>query len=143
MQSQRIGSVRVSTVDQHPERHLHNVQVDRVETDTASGKETTRAELVALLTFVREGDTVVVHRMDRLARNLDDLRRLVQHLTQRGGHWFRFVQLSFRSACLCRFLHQEELMEREAMVQNPSSHCRDSTGRKGHADEILYNPVDI
>jgi hypothetical protein len=34
-------------------------------------------------------------------------------------HWFRFVQLSFRPACLCRFLNQEELMEREAMVQNP------------------------
>ncbi|MCZ7153678.1 recombinase family protein, partial [Salmonella enterica] len=38
----------------------------------------------ALLSFVREGDTVVVHSMDRLARNLDDLRRLVQKLTQRG-----------------------------------------------------------
>ncbi len=33
---------------------------------------------------VREGDTVVVHSMDRLARNLDDLRRIVQGLTQRG-----------------------------------------------------------
>jgi DNA invertase Pin-like site-specific DNA recombinase len=33
---------------------------------------------------VREGDTVVVHSTDRLARNLDDLRRLVQKLTQRG-----------------------------------------------------------
>ena len=37
-----------------------------------------------LLTFIRDGDTVVVHSMDRLARNLDDLRRLVQKLTKRG-----------------------------------------------------------
>lgn len=37
-----------------------------------------------MLAFVREGDTVVVHSMDRIARNLDDLRRLVQQLTQRG-----------------------------------------------------------
>ena len=37
-----------------------------------------------LLAFVREADTVVVHSMDRLARNLDDLRRLVHSLTQRG-----------------------------------------------------------
>lgn len=37
-----------------------------------------------MLSFVREGDTVVVHSMDRLARNLGDLRRLVQELTQRG-----------------------------------------------------------
>ena len=44
---------------------------------------------------------------------------------------------------LCRFLNQEELMEREATVQNPSSHCRDSTGRKVHADEIMDNPVHI
>ena len=34
-------------------------------------------------------------------------------------------------------------MEREAMVQNPSSHCRDLTGRKVHADEIMHNPVHI
>ena len=34
--------------------------------------------------FVRTGDTVVVHSMDRLARNLDDLRRIVQTLTARG-----------------------------------------------------------
>jgi hypothetical protein len=40
------------------------------------------ASATALLTFVREGDTVVVHSMDRLARNLDDLRRLVQLLTR-------------------------------------------------------------
>ena len=84
MQGQRIGYVRVSTVDQNPERQLEQVQVDRVYTDTASGKDTKRAARAALLTFVREGDTVVVHSMDRLARNLDDLRRLVQLLTQRG-----------------------------------------------------------
>ena len=77
MQGQRIGYVRVSTVEQHPERHLEQVPVDRVYTDTTSGKETTRPALAALRTFVREGETVVVHSMDRLARNLDDLRRLV------------------------------------------------------------------
>src|SRR6266446_3263566 len=84
MQGQRIGYVRVSTLDQHPERQLEQVQVDRVYTDTASGKDTTRPALAALLTFVREGDTVVIHSMDRLARNLDDLRRVVQKLTKRG-----------------------------------------------------------
>jgi len=44
-------------------------------------KYTHRPEPDRLLAFVREGDTVVVHSMDRLARNLDDLRRLVQTLT--------------------------------------------------------------
>lgn len=84
MHGQRIGYVRVSSFDQNPERQLEQVAVDRLFTDKASGKDTQRPELERLLAFVREGDTVVVHSMDRLARNLDDLRRLVQKLTQRG-----------------------------------------------------------
>ena len=84
MQGQRIGYVRVSSFDQNPERQLEHVEVGKVFTDKASGKDTQRPQLDALLGFVREGDTVVVHSMDRLARNLDDLRRLVQGLTQRG-----------------------------------------------------------
>ena len=84
MKGQRIGYVRVSSFDQNPERQLEQSQVDKVFTDKASGKDTRRPRLDTLLTFVREGDTVVVHSMDRLARNLDDLRRLVQMLTKRG-----------------------------------------------------------
>ncbi len=84
MHGQRIGYIRVSSFDQNPERQLEQVQVDKVFTDKASGKDTLRPELDALLSFVRDGDTVVVHSMDRLARNLDDLRRLVQKLTKRG-----------------------------------------------------------
>ncbi|WP_018291671.1 recombinase family protein [Verrucomicrobium sp. 3C] len=84
MHGQRIGYVRVSSFDQNPERQLEQVSVDRLFTDKASGKDIRRPELEHLIAFVRRGDTVVVHSMDRLARNLDDLRRLVQKLTQRG-----------------------------------------------------------
>ena len=84
MPGQRIGYVRVSSFDQNPERQLENISLNKVFTDKASGKDTKRPELEALLAFAREGDTVVVHSMDRLARNLDDLRRLVQMLTKRG-----------------------------------------------------------
>ncbi len=84
MQGQRIGYVRVSSFDQNPERQLEQVQLDKVFTDKASGKDTKRPELDRALAFVREGDTLVVHSMDRLARNLDDLRRLVQQVTMRG-----------------------------------------------------------
>lgn len=94
MKGQRIGYVRVSSFDQNPERQLEQVQVDKVFTDKASGKDTQRPELDALLSFVRDGDTVVVHSMDRLARNLDDLRRLVQKLTKRG------VRIEFAKECL-------------------------------------------
>lgn len=86
MIGQRIGYVRVSTFDQNPERQLDNIKVDRTFTDKASGKDTKRPELGALMSFARMGDTVVVHSMDRLARNLDDLRHIVQMLTQRGVH---------------------------------------------------------
>jgi len=84
LQGQRVGYVRVSSFDQNPERQLEHIEVGKVFTDKASGKDVQRPELERLLAFVREGDTVVVHSMDRLARNLDDLRRIVQGLTQRG-----------------------------------------------------------
>ena len=80
----RVGYVRVSTVDQNTVRQLDGVDVDRMFTDTASGRDTARPQLDELLAFVRQGDTVVVHSMDRLARNLDDLRRLVRGLTGKG-----------------------------------------------------------
>ncbi len=78
MIGQRIGYVRVSTLDQNPERQLDQVSLDRIFIDKASGKDTSRPQLAELLAFVREGDTVVVHSMDRLARNLDDLTQLSQ-----------------------------------------------------------------
>lgn len=84
MHGQRIGYIRVSTLDQNPDRQLEGVQVSKVFIDKASGKDTQRPQLEALLSYVRENDTLVVHSMDRLARNLDDLRRMVQQLTGRG-----------------------------------------------------------
>jgi DNA invertase Pin-like site-specific DNA recombinase len=81
MVGQRIGYIRVSTLDQHTERQLDGIEVDKTFTDKVSGKDTKRPQLDLLMSFVRSGDTVIVHSMDRLARNLDDLRRIVQTLT--------------------------------------------------------------
>lgn len=63
---------------------MEGVQTDKVFTDKISGKDTNRPGLKSLLDYVREGDTVIVHSFDRLARNLDDLRKLVFDLVQRG-----------------------------------------------------------
>lgn len=79
-----IGYVRVSTLDQNTDRQLESVALDKVFTDKASGKDAQRPQLAALLDYAREGDTVLVHSMDRLARNLDDLRRIVRELTGKG-----------------------------------------------------------
>ncbi|KIC71035.1 Transposon Tn21 resolvase [Candidatus Protochlamydia amoebophila] len=63
---------------------MDNIQVTRIFVDKASGKDVKRPQFEALMSFVCAGDTVLVHSMDRLARNLDDLRSIVQTLTQRG-----------------------------------------------------------
>jgi DNA invertase Pin-like site-specific DNA recombinase len=81
---QILGYQRVSSVGQNQGRQLDGVQVDRMFTDSISGKNVERPQLQELLAFCRDGDTVVVHSLDRLARNLDDLRRLVSDLTGRG-----------------------------------------------------------
>ena len=82
--SKRVGYIRVSTLDQNTERQLDGQELDKVFTDKASGKDTKRPQLQAALDYLREGDSLVVHSMDRLARNLDDLRRIVLGLTSKG-----------------------------------------------------------
>jgi DNA invertase Pin-like site-specific DNA recombinase len=81
---QVVGYRRVSTVDQNEARQLEGVELDKVFTDKASGKDAKRPQLERALEFLRDGDVLVVHSMDRLARNLDDLRRIVLTLTKRG-----------------------------------------------------------
>lgn len=81
---QRIGYQRVSTIDQNTARQLDGVELDKVFTDKASGKDANRPELARAIDYAREGDTLVVHSMDRLARNLEDLRRIVRELTGQG-----------------------------------------------------------
>ena len=68
-----IGYIRVSSVGQNDARQLDGVTLDKTFTDKGSGKDTQRPQLQAMLEFVREGDHVYVHSMDRLARNLDDV----------------------------------------------------------------------
>lgn len=84
MTGQKIGYVRVSSADQNTERQLDGLALDRVFTDKISGKSTDRPQLQEMLRFVRDGDHLFVHSMDRLARNLIDLRQMVQDLTARG-----------------------------------------------------------
>jgi DNA invertase Pin-like site-specific DNA recombinase len=79
-----IGYIRVSTFEQNTERQLAGVELDKIFDDSASGKSTNRPQLAACLDYLREGDTLFVHSIDRLARNLADLQRIVRDLTQKG-----------------------------------------------------------
>jgi DNA invertase Pin-like site-specific DNA recombinase len=81
---QRIGYRRVSTQGQSKERQLEGLQLDEVFEDTASGKDAKRPQLEAMLKHARKGDHVLCHSMDRMARNLDDLRAIVLGLTGKG-----------------------------------------------------------
>ncbi len=68
---QLVGYLRVSTLDQKELRQLDGVALDKRFVDKASGKDLHRPELDQLTSYVREGDTVICHSMDRLARNLE------------------------------------------------------------------------
>jgi DNA invertase Pin-like site-specific DNA recombinase len=86
----RVGYIRVSSVDQNTGRQLEGVELDKKFTDKASGKDIKRPQLQAALEYLRDGDLLIVHSMDRLARNLVDLRTMVEALTGRG------VQVEFK-----------------------------------------------
>jgi DNA invertase Pin-like site-specific DNA recombinase len=80
----RIGYIRVSSIDQNTVRQLDGIELDKIFTDKASGKDTNRPQLKAALDYLRDGDVLVVHSMDRLARNISDLLNTVQTLNDRG-----------------------------------------------------------
>ena len=80
MSGKRIGYIRVSTFDQNPGRQLEGIQLDKKFIDHASAKSMDRPQLKQMLEFVREDDIVIIHSMDRLARNVHDLRKLVNLL---------------------------------------------------------------
>jgi DNA invertase Pin-like site-specific DNA recombinase len=81
----RVGYIRVSSIDQNTDRQLDGQDLFMIFTDKASGKDTNRPQLQALLaTNLAPGSAVVVHSMDRLARSLTDLLKIVEALTSRG-----------------------------------------------------------
>ena len=82
---QAVGYIRVSSTDQNVARQLEGVTLDKTFVEKMSGGSAdNRAQLRACLEHLREGDILHVHSIDRLARNLMDLQRVVSELTGRG-----------------------------------------------------------
>ena len=88
MTGQRIGYARVSTTDQNTavqEHQLRDAGCTKVFVEQASGTSAAhRGQLKAALEYAREGDALVVTRLDRLARSQADLHRLLSDLTAKG-----------------------------------------------------------
>ena len=84
----KIGYCRVSTTEQNPERQLEafeNLGIEKVYIDKQSGKNTNRPQLAEMLSYIREGDTVVVESISRLARNTKDLLEIVEKIKSKGA----------------------------------------------------------
>ena len=84
MSGQNVGYIRVSSTGQNTDRQLADINLDTVFTDKVSGKDKNRPELIRCLAHLRNGDTLHVHSIDRLARNLKDLQTIVEELTSKG-----------------------------------------------------------
>ena len=84
MPGKSIGYIRVSTVDQNTERQLTDVQLDKVFEDKVSGSTIDRPQLKACLDYLRDGDDLWVHSIDRLARNLQELLNIIALLREKG-----------------------------------------------------------
>lgn len=82
-----IGYIRVSTTDQNIARQevlMKELGVERIFIDRMSGKNTDRPELQKMMSFIRNGDTLIVESISRFARNTRDLLDLVDRLTEKG-----------------------------------------------------------
>lgn len=102
---QKVGYIRVSTVDQNTERQLDGIELDKVFEDRCSGKDTNRPQLQALMGYVRGGDEVHVHDISRMARNLEDLIGLVKLLNDKG------VSIKFHKESLTFTGEQDPMQE--------------------------------
>ena len=83
----KIGYVRVSTVEQNLARQLElmkTLEVEKIFSDKASGKNTDRQEFNAMLSFIREGDILYVESFSRLSRSTKDLLNTVSLLSDKG-----------------------------------------------------------
>ena len=94
----KIGYIRVSTVDQNTDRQLDGIALDKVFEEKVSARTADRPKLNEMLDYIRDGDEVIVHDISRLARNMEDLHRLVRQITDKGCT-LRFVKenLTFTS----------------------------------------------
>lgn len=84
-----IAYIRVSTIEQNEDRQIEGLKKHNINkwfTEKVSAKDANRPELKSMIEFAREGDTIYIHSLDRLARSTNDLLNIVEELKSKGIH---------------------------------------------------------
>jgi DNA invertase Pin-like site-specific DNA recombinase len=94
--NRKVGYARVSTVDQHPELQIDALKAagcEQIFTDKGvSGRKFDRPGLEKALTTVEEGDTLIVWKLDRLGRSVQDLAKIAKQLEERNANLIVITQ---------------------------------------------------
>ncbi len=83
MTGKNVGYIRISSSSQNGDRQLAGIPIDKLFTETFTGSVKQRPQLDACIEYLREGDTLHIHSIDRLARNLKDLQEIIDHLVKK------------------------------------------------------------
>lgn len=139
----KVGYIRVSTEEQNTIRQeilMKELGVEKVYIDKISGKSTDRHELMEMMKFVREGDTVVVESISRFARSTRDLLNLVEALTKKGVEFVSQKENIDTTTAQGRFmltvfgamaeLEREQILQRQAEGIAAAKEAGKYTGRK-------------
>lgn len=138
-----IGYVRCSTEEQNEARQMTLMEENHVEKifmDKKSGKNTDREQFKAMMSFVREGDTLVTESISRIARNTKDLLETVEQLNKKGVVFVSLKERIDTTTSEGRFLltvfGAVAQLERECMLERQREGIREAkkagkyTGRK-------------
>lgn len=123
----RIFYARVSTEEQNEARQItasKEQNADKVFLDKLSGKDTKRPQLHAMLDYIREGDTVIVESISRLARSTKDLLTIVEQISKKGAEFISLKESIDTHTAQGRFmltvfaamaeLEREQTLQRQA-----------------------------
>lgn len=144
----KFGYARVSTEDQSLDLQIDAMKkygIDKVFTDKVSGKTTSRPGLDQCLEFLREGDTLIVWKLDRLGRSLPHLLEIVSSLKEKGVNFVSLQESIDTSSAVgnlifhifCSLAQFERELTRERVIAGLES--ARSRGKVGGRKKALSN----
>ena len=123
----KIGYVRVSTIEQNEQRQIEALEkegVEKIYIDKKSGKNTDRENYQKMMSFVRDGDTIVTESISRIARNTKDLLSIMEELKEKNVSFMSLKESIDTNTPQGRFvltifgalaeLERQQILERQA-----------------------------